>query len=137
MKSGARRTTAVELHKEYFPYYANHQRLNQFDEERMTYLFGDLSEPDKIISEIESPTPDIAVANIGPWYKGDPHLSAIRLAAKIPTVKTFIAGAFIKDHPEKNPDDAIDLLKSLGFNANYRQLTFDGVCLAFMLDREG
>lgn len=136
MKLGAGRTTAVELNPEYFPYFAHHQKVNEFDEQKMDYLFGDLADHDKIISDIESPTPDIAVANIGPWYKGNPHLEAIKLAAKIPSIKTFIAGAYIKDHPDKNHLDSLELLQSLGFKTNYRELLSEGVCLAFMIDRE-
>lgn len=136
IKMGADKVTSVELHPQYFPYYAQHQRVNGFDETRMEYIFGDLAQPGEVLPEISEPSPTIAVANIGPWY-GNAHLDAIKLAAQIPTVKTFISGAYIKttNWQEKNPGESIELLKSLGFKRNYREIVFDGVNLTFMLDR--
>lgn len=136
LKVGITRVTSVEKYEGCAAYYNNHLDANRFDQKGLNWITGDLSKPEDILPRIEEPTPDVAVSNIGPWYKGDPHLAAIRLAARIPTIKTFIAGAFIKEHHNKSPEESRKLLADLGFNSNYRELTYNTRCQAFIVDRQ-
>jgi hypothetical protein len=134
-KRGAARVSSVEIDPGYEGLYQKHLEANKFRPEVFNFISRDLADAETIISKIEG-EPDVAVANLGPYY-GNADLDAIILAANIPSIRTFIAGAYVKDDDSENsPDTAKLALRTFGFTKNHREIYDKYGCMALMADRK-
>ncbi|MDO8460902.1 MAG: 50S ribosomal protein L11 methyltransferase [bacterium] len=125
-KMGAKKVSSVELNGIYESFYDRHLEVNGFPKGDFEFIQGDITKPDSIMEKLGSQKIDIAVANIGPYYEGEVHLDAIRLLSFLPSVRTFIGGAYVKGWPKFDSREAIELLKEQGFSRNFRELKFRG-----------
>lgn len=135
---GAARVTSIDCNGDYEQFYLKHIDENGLNNQGLEFIRGNFDDPN-VIQRLASDKVDIAVANIGP-YSGEGHLDAVRLGAQIPGLHTYINGAFIKDATKKegkySPSPSIRLHNQLGFSTNYRELTYNTYCLAYMVDRD-
>jgi SAM-dependent methyltransferase len=134
IKMGAFRVTSVDMQGNYVYAYERHLKANAFSIEGLDYIEGEFADAERILARLKSPKIDVAVANVGAHY-GNAHMEAISLATRIPGLQTFIGGAYIRDHPDKNAQPSIDFLRARGYGANLRELSFKHRCVAFIVDR--
>lgn len=133
-KKGASRVFSLELYPQAEEFYRQHISANGFDETSFSFLQGDVANPEAIAERLEGERIDIVISNIGPWY-GDAHLQAISLLTHLPQVQTYIGGSFIKGHKDGDSQEAINLLRQIGFSRNFREVTARKVVQTFIVDR--
>lgn len=125
-KMGAKKVSSVELKGVYESLYNKHLQVNGFPKEAFEFIQSDITKPGTFLERLTDRKVDVVVANIGPFYEGDPHLHAISLLSYLPSVQTFIGGAYVRGWAEYDSVKAIELLKTLGFSTNFRELKFRG-----------
>lgn len=125
-KMGAKKVSSVELKGAHEFFYNKHLEVNGFPRDGFEFIQGDITKPQILMEKLDSQEVDVVIANIGPFYEGDPHLHAISLLSYLPNVQTFIAGAYVRGWSEYDSVKAIELLKTLGFSTNFRELKFRG-----------
>lgn len=133
-RRGAAKVFSVEINGQNQWVYDNHISVNGLPQSSFDFMSGDITRPNTLISKLQDQKVEVVIANIGPTYD-DVHLAAIALASSLPTVQTFIGGGYIKDHPEMNSIQAIQLLKQHGFERNFRELSFRRYHQAFIVDK--
>jgi hypothetical protein len=132
-KLGAGRVSSVELYERYGQVYERHLRANGFSTDITRFISHDLANAEGIIERMPEEPVDIVVSNIGFYYKGA-NLRAIELASGIPSVRSYIDGAYFKGDPIHDPKRAEDHLRKHGFTENYREVTFHKAA-AYILER--
>lgn len=131
---GASRVTLVDDAEQYQHLFQDHLTVNETAADSFSFIDGDITKPETIIPSLPNPV-DVVVANIGPTY-GDVHLAAIDLLDYLPTVKTYVGGAYIKGYKEMDPAEALERLKQKGFAANFREVIVRMWCQTFMVDKQ-